>query len=90
MIKSLELAGGALLFFRSGYSLCSRRLFPFRCLGTPTEATWKGVSQLPDYKESFPMWKGSGLKKAVPYLDDNGIDLLAVRYEVFNLLYYKR
>ena len=26
----------------------------FRTLGTPTEATWPGVSELPDYKDSFP------------------------------------
>ena len=28
----------------------------FRTLGTPTEATWPGVSELPDYKDSFPKW----------------------------------
>ena len=28
----------------------------FRTLGTPTEATWPGVSQLPDFKDTFPQW----------------------------------
>ena len=29
----------------------------FRTLGTPTEATWPGVSQLPDFKDTFPQWQ---------------------------------
>ncbi|CAH3014102.1 unnamed protein product [Porites evermanni] len=48
----------------------------FRILGTPTEKNWPGVSQLQDYKTSFPKWSGEGLKKAVPQLDENGLDLL--------------
>ena len=28
----------------------------FRTLGTPEEDTWQGVSQLPDYKSTFPKW----------------------------------
>jgi len=36
------------------------------------------VSQLQDYKTSFPKWSGEGLKKAVPQLDENGLDLLEV------------
>ena len=28
----------------------------FRTLGTPTETTWPGVSDLPDYKPMFPQW----------------------------------
>ena len=34
------------------------------------------MSQLQDYKTSFPKWSGEGLKKAVPQLDENGLDLL--------------
>lgn len=49
----------------------------FRVLGTPTEAIWPGVSQLPDYKPSFPQWPAVSLSKAVPYLDSDGIDLLS-------------
>ena len=26
------------------------------CLSTPTEATWPGVTTLPDYKPTFPKW----------------------------------
>lgn len=51
----------------------------FRILGTPTEETWPGVTKLPDYKPIFPKWsktENGGLKKAVPTLCNNGIDLL--------------
>ena len=55
------------------YWICLQRI-----LGTPTEKNWPGVSQLQDYKTSFPKWSGEGLKKAVPQLDENGLDLLEV------------
>uniref|UniRef100_F1L3C9 Cell division protein kinase 1 n=1 Tax=Ascaris suum TaxID=6253 RepID=F1L3C9_ASCSU len=49
----------------------------FRVLSTPTESTWKGVSQLPDYKASFPKWRGNSLaEKLNKYLSPEGIDLL--------------
>lgn len=49
----------------------------FRVLGTPTEETWPGVSQLPDYKADFPRWPAVPLAKAVPQLDADGLDLLS-------------
>jgi len=49
----------------------------FRILGTPNEQVWPGVSQLPDYKETFPQWSRQELRNIVPNLDDMGIDLLA-------------
>ncbi|XP_052544197.1 cyclin-dependent kinase 3 [Tympanuchus pallidicinctus] len=49
----------------------------FRTLGTPTEATWPGVSQLPDYKGDFPQWAKKEMKEVVPSLDQHGRDLLA-------------
>uniref|UniRef100_A0A915AR36 Protein kinase domain-containing protein n=1 Tax=Parascaris univalens TaxID=6257 RepID=A0A915AR36_PARUN len=49
----------------------------FRVLSTPTESSWKGVSQLPDYKASFPKWRGNSLaEKLDKYLSPEGIDLL--------------
>lgn len=48
----------------------------FRTLGTPNESVWKGVSQLPDYKPSFPKWPRQDLVSIVKKLDDLGIDLL--------------
>ncbi|NWV67106.1 CDK3 kinase, partial [Malurus elegans] len=49
----------------------------FRTLGTPTEVTWPGVTQLPDYKGSFPRWPRKEMKDIVPNLDRDGRDLLA-------------
>ena len=55
------------------------RLRRNRLLGTPNEETWPGVSQLPDYKPTFPQWAPVDLARAVPALDAHGIDLLRVR-----------
>ena len=49
----------------------------FRTCGTPTEETWPGVSNLPDYKPTFPKWPGSSLKRTVPTLDADGFDLIS-------------
>nr|XP_014337741.1 PREDICTED: cyclin-dependent kinase 3 isoform X2 [Bos mutus] len=48
----------------------------FRTLGTPSEAMWPGVTQLPDYKGSFPKWTSKGLEEVVPNLEPEGQDLL--------------
>ncbi|XP_077610838.1 cyclin-dependent kinase 3 isoform X2 [Crocuta crocuta] len=48
----------------------------FRTLGTPSEAMWPGVTQLPDYKGSFPKWSRKGLEEIVPGLEPEGKDLL--------------
>ena len=51
----------------------------FRKLGTPNETVWSGVSQLPDFKDTFPKWKPRGLEN-IPGLSQNlgedGIDLV--------------
>ena len=51
----------------------------FRLLGTPNEESWPGVSQLPDYKPSFPQWSAQDLARHVPHLDPAGLDFLHVR-----------
>ncbi|KAM9222349.1 cyclin-dependent kinase 3 isoform 2-T2 [Leptosomus discolor] len=48
----------------------------FRTLGTPTELTWPGVTQLPDYKRDFPRWARKEMKEVAPNLDRDGRDLL--------------
>ncbi|XP_070336034.1 cyclin-dependent kinase 3 isoform X5 [Odocoileus virginianus] len=50
----------------------------FRTLGTPSEAMWPGVTQLPDYKGSFPKWTSKELEEIVPNLEPEGQDLLLV------------
>uniref|UniRef100_A0A914LWH0 Protein kinase domain-containing protein n=1 Tax=Meloidogyne incognita TaxID=6306 RepID=A0A914LWH0_MELIC len=50
----------------------------FRILSTPTEQAWEGVTQLPDYKPSFPKWRDYHLEQKMDlYLDKNGLELLS-------------
>ena len=49
----------------------------FMLLGTPNEHIWPGVSQLPDYKDTFPSWRPQPLADIVPTLDAVGLDLLS-------------
>lgn len=48
----------------------------FRILGTPTDSSWPGVSELPDYKPNFPKWSGKPLTTVCPSLGPLGCDLL--------------
>ncbi|KAK0201174.1 kinase-like domain-containing protein [Desarmillaria ectypa] len=48
----------------------------FRILGTPNEDIWPGVSNLPDYKATFPRWGIQDISRLVPDLDPAGIDIL--------------
>jgi len=45
--------------------------------GTPTEKTWPGITKLPDFKLSFPQFKGRGLPSYCANLDEAGLDLLS-------------
>lgn len=46
-------------------------------LGTPTEETWPGLSELPDYKKiTFPLYEKQNLSKLIPDADDISINLL--------------
>ena len=46
--------------------------------GTPDEASWPGVTSLPDYKSSFPRWPVKDVKALVPNMCPEGQDLLQV------------
>ena len=48
----------------------------FRLMGTPTEATWPGLSQFPEYKPDFETYIRSDLRQILPQIDAEGIDLL--------------
>ncbi|XP_014486235.1 PREDICTED: cyclin-dependent kinase 1-like isoform X2 [Dinoponera quadriceps] len=48
----------------------------FRILRTPTEEIWPGVTQLSDYKATFPNWMTNNLELHVKHLDACGLDLL--------------
>jgi serine/threonine protein kinase len=51
----------------------------FRGLGTPTEETWPGVSNLPDFAMTFPKWQKRPINTVIKHgnLDAHGLDLLA-------------
>ena len=55
----------------------------YRVLGTPTEEIWQGITQLPDYKSSFPKWSAKPLSKTLPTLEEDGVDLLQVKLFTF-------
>ena len=46
---------------------------------TPTEDIWPGVSEMPDYKSSFPKWNDCSLGDQVQRIKDDpeAMDLLA-------------
>jgi len=48
----------------------------FRVLRTPTEDLWPGVTQLPDFKATFPNWQTLGLKSSMKKIEPAGLDLL--------------
>lgn len=48
----------------------------FKLHGTPTEETWPGISQIPDFKPTFPKFKAQKLSDYVTNLDSDGMDLL--------------
>ncbi|KAI9811100.1 MAG: negative regulator of the PHO system [Phylliscum demangeonii] len=49
----------------------------FRLMGTPSEATWPGVSQLPEYKANFQVWPPQDLRHIWQQIDTLGLDLLS-------------
>jgi hypothetical protein len=53
-------------------------------LKTPTEEIWPGVSQLPDYKATFPNWIHNNLTSHIRNIEEDGLDLL----QVMNMLYF--
>ncbi|TGZ32196.1 Uncharacterized protein DBV15_01024 [Temnothorax longispinosus] len=48
----------------------------FRILRMPTEEIWPGVTQLSDYKATFPNWMTNNLESQVKTLDADGLNLL--------------
>ena len=56
MLLTLYRIGGNRTFF--GDTDTDQMFKIFQAFGTPTEQTWPGVSSLPNYKATFPKWKG--------------------------------
>ena len=49
----------------------------FKGLGTPTQATWPGVSELPEWKPDFYQYPAQSWASLVPGIDAPGIDLIS-------------
>ena len=48
----------------------------FKVLGTPHESNWAEALKLPDFKATFPKWKGIPLSEHTTGLDEVALDLL--------------
>jgi len=48
----------------------------FQLYGTPTEDTWPGVTQLPDFKNSFPKFRPTEFESHFKNFDKLAMDLL--------------
>lgn len=72
-----EMATGTPLF--AGDSEIDTIFKVFQKLGTPTEAIWPGLSELPDFKPSFPKWPVRGwaaIRNTAQQVGPDGINLL--------------
>merc|ERR1712013_701429 len=69
-----EMIGGKPLF--QGDSEIDQLFKIFRILGTPNEQSWPGVTQLPDYKPTFPQWKELLLEDIIKNVSPAALDLL--------------
>jgi len=45
-------------------------------MGTPCANYWPNLTNLPDYKFSFPKWPKQSLSKFIPEISATGLDLL--------------
>merc|ERR1719240_160917 len=72
-----EMATGAPLF--AGDSEIDTIFKIFQKLGTPTEAQWPGLRELPDFKPTFPKWPHKGwtnIRNTSAQVGPEGISLL--------------
>ncbi|KAI9893538.1 MAG: negative regulator of the PHO system [Vezdaea aestivalis] len=49
----------------------------FRLMGTPSERSWPGISQFPEYKSNFQVYATSEMRLILPQVDQVGLDLLS-------------
>ncbi|KAF2720427.1 Pkinase-domain-containing protein [Polychaeton citri CBS 116435] len=48
----------------------------FRLMGTPSERSWQGISQFPEYKTNWPVYATQELRNILPQVDSLGLQLL--------------
>lgn len=49
----------------------------FRLMGTPSERSWPGISNFPEYKPNFQVYATQDLRLILPQIDQLGLDLLS-------------
>ncbi|KAF2461515.1 kinase-like domain-containing protein [Lineolata rhizophorae] len=49
----------------------------FRLMGTPSERSWPGISQFPEYKPNFHVYATQDLRLILPQIDQLGLSLLS-------------
>ena len=49
----------------------------FRLMGTPSERSWPGISQYPEYRNTFQVYATQDLRHILPQVDQVGLDLLS-------------
>nr|CAB3229411.1 cyclin-dependent kinase 18 [Phallusia mammillata] len=71
-----EMATGRPLF--PGSTVADQLQLIFKTLGTPTEESWKGVSQLPSYStHATRLYPGETYRSIAPRLEQDGLDLVS-------------
>ncbi|KAK6435969.1 negative regulator of the PHO system [Oleoguttula sp. CCFEE 5521] len=54
----------------------------FRLMGTPSERSWPGISQFPEYKPNWPVYATQELRAILPSVDSAGLQLLGQMLQV--------
>ncbi|KAH0147194.1 Pkinase-domain-containing protein, partial [Aureobasidium melanogenum] len=54
----------------------------FRLMGTPSERSWPGISQFPEYKPNFPVYATQDLRNILPQVDPVGLQLLSAMLQL--------
>lgn len=49
----------------------------FRLMGTPSERSWPGISQYPEYRNTFQVYATQDLRLILPQVEQVGLDLLS-------------
>ncbi|GAM85859.1 hypothetical protein ANO11243_038670 [Dothideomycetidae sp. 11243] len=49
----------------------------FRLMGTPSERSWPGISQFPEYKSNFTVYHTQDIRNYLPQIDPVGIQLIS-------------
>ncbi|KAF2764211.1 serine/threonine protein kinase, CMGC family, CDC2/CDK subfamily [Teratosphaeria nubilosa] len=54
----------------------------FRLMGTPSERSWPGITQFPEYKNNWPVYATQELRHILPGVDREGLHLLGLMLQM--------